>query len=92
MILVQFFATKTKELRRIRDASFVDRQSAKTDATFGSHGHSAEGEKRETVVRMWIGNPVHHVWMDAEVICSQYSSVFRKCLFNDSKCVVMPKC
>ena len=34
----------------IRDAILVDRQSAKRETTFNSHGHSAEGAKREMVV------------------------------------------
>ena len=45
--------------------SLVDRQSAEIDAPSNSHGHSAEGTIRETVVRMSIGNPVHRESMDA---------------------------
>ena len=37
----------------------------KKRCTFNSHGHRAEGTKRETVVRMSIGNPVHREPMDA---------------------------
>ena len=46
-------------------AYIVARKSAKRNATFNSHGHSAEGAKRETVFPKSIGNTVHRVWMDA---------------------------
>ena len=52
---------KLEELCRIRDARLEDRQSAKRDTTFNSHGHGDEGAKREAVVRMSIGNPFDHV-------------------------------
>ena len=78
MILVPigFFAAKTEELR-IRDVSLVVRKSAKRDATFNSHGHSTEGAKRKTVVRMSIGYPFHHMRMDAGAYVLDVPMFFR---------------
>ena len=60
--------------------------------TFNSHGHGAEGTKRETVVRISIGNPVHHVCEWVWVYNFQLIQLcfFRKYLFNDSKCLAIP--
>ena len=54
----------------------MDRRSAKREATFNSHGYSAEGAKLETVVRMSIGNTVHHVRMNAVVLSAGHMPAF----------------
>ena len=46
---LRLFVTKTeKELKRIRDASFVDRQSEEWDATFDPDGPCTEGTKQQS--------------------------------------------
>ena len=52
---------KTEGLRRIGVASLVDHQSAKRDASFNLHDHSAKGAKHGKVARMPNGNHVQHV-------------------------------
>ena len=54
----------------------MDRQSVERDAIFNSHGYSAEGAKLETVVRISVGNTVHHVRMDAGVLSAVDIPVF----------------